>query len=75
MPEDKLAGPKNMRLHERNKPAKQYVTNPSNSTTFIFYLNMTTCFGLQRQSSGHHYKNFQNKVKYCSFTRIIHNMG
>jgi hypothetical protein len=29
--------------------------NLSDTTIFIFYLSMATCFGLQRQSSGHHY--------------------
>ena len=73
VPEDKSAGPKNVRLHERNKTAKQSVTNPSKSITFILYLSTTACSGLHRPSSGHHYKNFQNKVKYSAF--IIHNMG
>ena len=72
VPENKSAGPKSIRLHERIKTLKQSVTNLPNYTTFIFYLNITTCFGLQRPSSGH-YKNFKNKVKYSSF--INHNMG
>ena len=34
---------------------------------------MSACFSLQRPSSGHHYKNFQNKAKYSA--TIIHTLG
>jgi hypothetical protein len=45
----------------------KFTSNPQrnlpDTITFIFYLNMTTCFGLQRPPSGHRYKNFKQKVK------------
>jgi hypothetical protein len=44
--------------------SKQSVTNPSNTTTFIFLLKHDQhMFRLHRPSSGHYFKNFQNKVK------------
>ena len=49
------------------------VIYPSNTTTFIFYLSLTTLFGLHRPSSGPCNRHFQNKAKYSAV--VIHTMG
>ena len=38
-----------------------------------FYLSMTTCFGMQRRSTGQHYKTFKIRQKYS--TNIIYTKG
>ena len=37
----------------------------------VFYSGMTTCFGLQKPSSGHRYKNFKMR---CHTVQLMHKM-